>query len=76
MIKPKKSIFVLIFLTLFSLPNHVFQDGEVEVDEFKKGVELSCKGKGYADFPSAFKYFIDAQFRTIDVDGENKLEQF
>jgi len=49
------------------------KDGEVEVDEFKKGIELSCKGKGYADFPNAFKYFIDAQFRTIDVDGDGTV---
>ena len=31
---------------------------------------MSCKGKAFADLPTAFKFFIDAQFRTIDVDGE------
>merc|ERR1711893_446967 len=46
------------------------KDGEVSVDEFKKGLEMSCKGKGYADLPQAFKFFIDAYFRTIDVDGD------
>jgi Ca2+-binding EF-hand superfamily protein len=49
------------------------KDGEVSVDEFKKGIEMSCKGKNYADFPAAFKYFIDATFRTIDVDGDGSV---
>jgi hypothetical protein len=49
------------------------KDGEVSVDEFKKGIELSCKGKSFADFPAAFKFFIDAQFRTIDVDGDGSV---
>merc|ERR1712062_588205 len=40
---------------------------------FKKGIEVSCKGKGYADLPNAFRYFIDAQFRTIDVDGDGTV---
>merc|ERR1711994_783667 len=43
------------------------KDGEVSVEEFKKGIEMSCKGKNYADFPKAFKFFIDSSFRTIDV---------
>jgi hypothetical protein len=38
-----------------------------------KGIELSCKGKAFTDLPSAFKYFIDAQFRTIDVDGDGSV---
>ena len=51
------------------------QDNEVSAEEFKKGIEVSCKGKGFADLPNAFRFFIDAQFRTIDVDGEkNQLE--
>jgi len=49
------------------------KDGEVSVDEFKKGLELSCKGKGYNDLPQAFKFFIDAYFRTIDVDGDGTI---
>jgi len=49
------------------------KDGEVSVDEFKKGIELSCKGKPFGDFPAAFKFFIDAQFRTIDVDGDGTV---
>lgn len=49
------------------------KDGEVSVDEFKKGIEMSCKGKGYADFPKAFKFFIDESFRTIDVDGDGSV---
>jgi hypothetical protein len=49
------------------------KDGEVSVDEFKKGIEVSCKGKAYADFPAAFKFFIDSCFRTIDVDGDGSI---
>lgn len=46
------------------------KDGEVSVEEFKRGIEVSCKGKKYADFPKAFKFFIDSSFRTIDIDGD------
>merc|ERR1712126_370108 len=49
------------------------KDGEVSVEEFKKGVEMSVKGKNYADFPSAFKAFIDGFFKTIDVDGDGSV---
>jgi len=49
------------------------KDGEVSVEEFKKGVEMSVKGKNYADFPQAFKFFIDSSFRTIDVDGDGSV---
>jgi hypothetical protein len=45
------------------------QDGEVSVDEFKKALQNHCVGKSYADFPKAFKAFIDGFFRTVDVDG-------
>jgi len=48
------------------------QNGEVDTDEFLRGVETACKGKSYQDLPAAFKFFIEAQFRTIDVDGKNK----
>jgi hypothetical protein len=46
------------------------QNGEVDTDEFLRGVETACKGKAYHDLPAAFKFFIEAQFRTIDVDGK------
>merc|ERR1711963_543468 len=46
------------------------KDGEISSEEFKKGIEKSAKGKSFADLPAAFKFFIDAQFRTIDVDGD------
>jgi hypothetical protein len=46
------------------------KNGEVDTDEFLRGVETACKGKSYTDLPAAFKFFIEAQFRTIDVDGE------
>jgi hypothetical protein len=44
----------------------------VDTDEFLRGVETACKGKSYQDLPAAFKFFIEAQFRTIDVDGKKK----
>ncbi len=34
--------------------------------------ETACKGKAYHDLPAAFKFFIEAQFRTIDVDGKTE----
>ena len=39
--------------------------------ELKKQNDLcaNSQGKAYADLPNAFKFFIEAQFRTIDVDG-------
>merc|ERR1711955_22086 len=49
------------------------KDGEVSVEEFNKGIEMSCKGKSYAEFPQAFKFFIDSSFRTIDVDGDGSV---
>ena len=45
------------------------KNNEVDTDEFMKGVETACKGKSYEELPEAFKFFIEAQFRTIDVDG-------
>merc|ERR1711884_68534 len=54
------------------------KDGEVSVEEFKKGISASCKDKAYKDFPTAFKFFIDSSFRTIDIDGDGAvgLEEF
>ena len=54
------------------------KNNEVDTEEFMKGVETACKGKSYEDLPEAFKFFIEAQFRTIDVDGkkENALYMF
>ena len=43
------------------------------MEEFKKGIESSCKGKSYNDFPQAFKFFIDSSFRTIDIDGDGTI---
>ena len=34
--------------------------------------ETACKEKSFDDLPAAFKFFIEAQFRTIDVDGKIK----
>merc|ERR1711887_356851 len=42
------------------------KNGEVDTEEFMGGVETACKGKNYDDLPEAFKFFIEAQFRTID----------
>jgi len=54
------------------------KNGEVDTEEFMNGVEAACKGKAYDDLPEAFKFFIEAQFRTIDVDGDGSigLEEF
>merc|ERR1712154_352679 len=54
------------------------KNGEVDTEEFMGGVETACKGKAYEDLPEAFKFFIEAQFRTIDVDGDGSigLEEF
>merc|ERR1712117_81497 len=49
------------------------KDGEISTEEFMKGIELSCKGKAFADLPPFFKVFIDSQFRTIDVDGDGAV---
>merc|ERR1712133_201929 len=49
------------------------KNGEVDSDEFMKGVETACKGKKYSELPAAFKFFIEAQFRTIDVDGDGSI---
>ena len=46
------------------------KNGEVDTEEFMGGVETACKGKAYDQLPEAFKFFIEAQFRTIDVDGK------
>ena len=39
------------------------------VDEFKKAIQNNCTGKAYADFPKAFKAFIEGMFKTVDIDG-------
>ena len=46
------------------------KNNEVDTEEFMGGVETACKNKPYEQLPEAFKFFIEAQFRTIDVDGE------
>jgi Ca2+-binding EF-hand superfamily protein len=49
------------------------KDGEVSSEEFIKGIDSSCKGKSFNELPNAFKFFIDASFRTIDVDGDGSV---
>ncbi|XP_042884372.1 sarcoplasmic calcium-binding protein 1-like [Penaeus japonicus] len=46
------------------------KDGEVSADEFKQAVKTHCQGKSYANFPTAFRTFIDKQFRTVDVNAD------
>jgi len=41
---------------------------KIELKKQKNECDNS-QGKAYADLPNAFKFFIEAQFRTIDVDG-------
>ncbi len=54
----------------------ISQDGEVSVEEFKRGIETTCKGKSYEDLPKAFKFFIDSSFRTIDINGKGPFRCF
>jgi len=49
------------------------KDGEVTTAEFKKAIQANCVGKAYAEFPTAFKAFIDGFFKTIDVDGDGSV---
>jgi len=49
------------------------KDGEVSSEEFMKGIDLSCKGKSFAELPPTFKFFIAEQFKTIDVDGDGTV---
>ena len=51
------------------------KNNEVDTEEFMKGVETACKGKSYDELPEAFKFFIEAQFRTIDVDGKRNCRK-
>jgi len=49
------------------------KDGEVSTEEFIKGIDKACKGKNFAGLPNAFKFFVDATFRTLDVDGDGSV---
>merc|ERR1712154_550341 len=49
------------------------KDGEVSTDEFKKAIKDNCTGKKFAEFPGAFRQFIDGFFKTIDVDGDGTV---
>ena len=47
----------------------IFQNGEVDTEEFMRAINLTCIGKPFADLPNSFKGFIDSIFKTIDIDG-------
>ena len=47
----------------------IFQDGEVQVEEFMKAIKDQCMGKPFEALPNSFKTFIGSQFKTIDIDG-------
>ena len=66
MIKIVVNLILCFFVIIFNL---YFQDGQVTVDEFKQAVQNACVGKGYDNFPGAFKSFIANQFKTVDVNG-------
>merc|ERR1711970_1672349 len=52
------------------------KNGEVDVDEFKMAVMKHCVGKSYAQFPTAFKAFIENQFKSVDGDGHVGLSEY
>jgi len=49
------------------------KDGEVSVEEFKKGLQAVAVGKPFAELPAGFRHFIEAVFRSIDVDGDGTV---
>jgi Ca2+-binding EF-hand superfamily protein len=49
------------------------KDGEVSVEEFNKGLKSVAVGKPFSELPEGFKHFIDAVFRSIDVDGDGSV---
>jgi len=49
------------------------KDGEISTDEFRKAIDVAAKGKTFVGLPPAFKFFIENQFRTLDVDGDGSV---
>jgi len=49
------------------------KDGEISTDEFTKAIDVAAKGKTFSGLPPAFKFFIENQFRTLDVDGDGSV---
>jgi len=49
------------------------KDGEVSAEEFMKAIQKNCVGKQYEAFPEAFKAFVIAVFKSIDVDGDGSV---
>jgi len=46
------------------------KDQEVSVEEFKAAIKQHCSGKGFSEFPSAFRGFIANDFKTMDINGD------
>ena len=64
----------LDFKALNSYQNgYIFQNGEVDTEEFMQAIRLTCIGKPFSELPNSFKGFIDSIFKTIDIDGTSSL---
>merc|ERR1711953_1443462 len=44
-----------------------------DLAEFTKAIDVAAKGKTFSGLPPAFKFFIENQFRTLDVDGDGSV---
>lgn len=55
-----------------AVPNwHETKDGEVSAAEFARAIQANCVGKKYSELPGAFKAFMEAFFRAVDVNGSS-----
>ena len=52
---------------------YIFQNGEVDTEEFMQAIRLTCIGKPFSELPNSFKGFIDSIFKTIDIDGTSSI---
>ena len=52
---------------------YIFQNGEVDTEEFMRAINLTCVGKSFSELPNSFKGFVDSVFKTIDIDGTSSI---